>query len=88
MKIKLSELRNYIRNAMAPSEADREQLSSMGKRGWDMGVLHQEGEDAIDDDDLTIDRGPRDIGLGISDPYVNQDRPAPTTSIKRGRTGP
>lgn len=87
MRIKLSELRNYIRNAMAPSEADREQISGMGKRGWEEGVLHDEQEEEPDNE-LTIDRGPMDIGVYISDPYVNQDRPAPTTSAKLGRTGP
>jgi len=56
--------------------------------GWDEGVLHQDEDDDVNTD-LTIDQGPRDMGLAISDPYVNQDRPAPVpqpTYKKLGRS--
>lgn len=84
----LNELRNYIRNVLAPDEADREQLRFLGKRGWDEGVLAQEEEPEAEENELTIDRGPMDLGLGVSDPYVKQDSPAPTVTKMFGNTGP
>lgn len=87
MKLTIAELRKFIRNAMSPGMADREQLKPAGKRGWDRGVLDQEHEEEVNAD-LTIDRGPQDLGLTIHDPYVNQDRPAPTAGGRKfGRNG-
>lgn len=84
MRVRLKELRAYIRNALAPQQSDRQQLGSLGKMGWDEGVLSQDEDDVVNTN-LTIDQGPRDIGLTVSDPYVKQDRPAPTPKVTQAR---
>ena len=81
MKVTLRELKNYIRNAMSPQVSDREQLKFMGKSNLGGGVLQDTLEDEdLAGEDLTIDPGPRELGTPFSDPYVTQDRPAPTAA--------
>lgn len=67
----LGELRNYIRNAIAPGKSDREQLQFIAQDDTDLGSQTVEQEFTVRPDDNPLD-------VVVSDPYVLQDRGAST----------
>jgi hypothetical protein len=91
MKLTLKELRNYIRNAMAPATADRPQLTFLGRK-TDVAdtIFDLSDENVIDDkkNPTQPDEDSQNFGVHIDDPYVTQDGPAPSNNHRKlGRTG-
>lgn len=81
MLMRISELRNYIRNALAPSTSDREQLKFIGKRS-DIADSISNTQD-IPETNFTIEPDSEEFNVFIYDPYVTQDFPAPSSGNRK-----
>lgn len=68
---------------MQPSRADRQQISTLGRRSDVADNIFNDAENV--ENELTITPDSENFGVFIDDPYVTQDQPAP--SIGRRKFG-